>query len=33
VANFVTVRAVAVRDGWPGPEVWALLGRPVSEPG
>ena len=29
VADFGAVRAVAVRDGLPGPEVWVLLRRPV----
>jgi SRSO17 transposase len=29
VADFAAVRAVAVRDGLPGPEVWVLLRRPV----
>ena len=29
VADFAALRAVAVRDGLPGPEVWVLLRRPV----
>lgn len=33
VADFAALRAVAVRDGLPGPEVWALVRRPLTEPG
>ncbi|MGI8912661.1 MAG: IS701 family transposase [Chloroflexota bacterium] len=33
VADFAAVRAVAVRDGLPGPEVSIVLRRPLSEPG
>jgi len=31
VADFAAVRAVAMRDGLPGPEVWVLLRRPLTE--
>lgn len=33
VAEFAAVRAVAVRDGLPGPDVWVLLRRPLPVPG
>jgi SRSO17 transposase len=33
VADFATLRTVAVRDGLPGPEVWVLLRRPLVEAG
>jgi len=33
VADFAALRAVAARDGLPGPEVWVLLRRAVREPG
>ncbi len=33
VAEFAAVRAVAVRDGLPGPDVWVLLRRPLPTPG
>jgi SRSO17 transposase len=33
VADFAALRAVAVRDGLPGPEVWVLLRRPLVEAG
>jgi SRSO17 transposase len=32
VADFAAVRAVATRDGLPGPEVWVLVRRPVRNP-
>jgi SRSO17 transposase len=32
VADFAAVRAVAVREGLPGPEVWVLLRRPLPTP-
>lgn len=31
VADFAALRALATRDGLPGPEVWALLRRPVTD--
>jgi SRSO17 transposase len=31
VADFAALRAVATRDGLPGPEVWVLLRRPVTD--
>lgn len=33
MADFAALRAVAVRDGLPGPEVWAVLRRPVLTEG
>jgi SRSO17 transposase len=33
VADFAALRAVAVRDGLPGPEVWVVLRRPLVESG
>ncbi len=33
VAEFAAVRAVAVRGGLPGPDVWVLLRRPLPVPG
>ncbi len=33
VADFAALRAVAVRDGLPGPEVWIVLRRPLVESG
>jgi SRSO17 transposase len=32
VADFAAVRAVATRDGLPGPDIWVLVRRPVRDP-
>lgn len=32
VADFAALRAVATRDGLPGPEIWVLVRRPVRDP-